>query len=440
MILKPIVFLAASLAAAPFCAAHNHDHTHDHAPIQKPFELGVSGVLDLITTYSDAADRWNITARDVELEVSAEARDIVRAWVTINAHSPLDPTGDHGFLEHAHIELEEAAIMTTGLPWGLTLKGGQFFADFTLYGKVHGHDLPFVDRPYSLDLAIGGETIARGVELHWVPEPVPQLRFVLGVVDGMGEQAPATNRLFISGEEAHGHAHGGDDGVYEPWQNRAPRDVMGYGRAEAHLEPTPFTNLDLGLNYAHSGGSAQRQIASADVRFRWQPNGLKPDELEFGAEAIWSRQHGPFSATALAHREPPEEEHEGHGHEHEHDHDHAHDEESSGSRITSRNGSSRVAGGYAWLQYRIGKHWVPGVRVDYTEASLYELSGEQLARFTDRRWTWSTYVTFHASDWQRFRLQLSYVDAERPFTPSGGTHDVQAFLQWTILLGGHNHP
>ena len=45
------------------------------------------------------------------------------------------------------IEVEEAAIVTTSLPYNLTVKGGRFFADFGRLSKFHDHDLPFVNRP-----------------------------------------------------------------------------------------------------------------------------------------------------------------------------------------------------------------------------------------------------------------------------------------------------
>ncbi len=64
------------------------------------------------------------------------------------------------------IEVEEAAIVTTSLPYNLTAKGGRFFADFGRLSKFHDHDLPFVNRPIVLDEYVGGESQADGVELN----------------------------------------------------------------------------------------------------------------------------------------------------------------------------------------------------------------------------------------------------------------------------------
>ena len=45
------------------------------------------------------------------------------------------------------VEVEEAAAITTSLPYNLTAKGGRFFADFGRFPKYHPHELPFVNQP-----------------------------------------------------------------------------------------------------------------------------------------------------------------------------------------------------------------------------------------------------------------------------------------------------
>ncbi len=56
------------------------------------------------------------------------------------------------------VEVEEAAAMTTSLPWNLTAKGRSIFCRLRSFPKVHHHELPFVNRPLSIDRMIGGET------------------------------------------------------------------------------------------------------------------------------------------------------------------------------------------------------------------------------------------------------------------------------------------
>jgi hypothetical protein len=45
---------------------------------------------------------------------------------------------------------------------------------------------------------------------------------------------------------------------------------------------------------------------------------------------------------------------------------------------------------------------------------------------------YSPYLTFWPSEFQRLRLQYTYLD-------SPGAHENQFFLQWTAILGSHAH-
>ena len=70
------------------------------------------------------------------------------------------------------VEVEEAAAITTSLPWNLTAKGGRFFADFGRFPKYHPHELPFVNQPLSIQRMVGGESQADGAEVNYLfPTP-----------------------------------------------------------------------------------------------------------------------------------------------------------------------------------------------------------------------------------------------------------------------------
>ena len=97
--------------------------------------------------------------RAAELGISASIDPYARAYAFINA------TRDE-------VELEEAAIVTTSLPWNLQARGGRFFADFGRLAKFHPHEYPFVNTPLSLDRIVGGESKADGVELSYL-FPIP---------------------------------------------------------------------------------------------------------------------------------------------------------------------------------------------------------------------------------------------------------------------------
>ena len=87
-----------------------------------------------------------------ELFISAPIDPFLRGYASING------TTDESF------NIEEAALVTTALPYNLTVKGGRFMADFGRFPHWHDEALPFVDRPPSIENIIGGESISEGVE------------------------------------------------------------------------------------------------------------------------------------------------------------------------------------------------------------------------------------------------------------------------------------
>lgn len=379
----------------------------------------ISAAIDYITSYSKEANNWNFTLRNVEIVVQSEVDHLARATIVLNGETELAPTERLDPLEHSHIGVEEAVIETTSLPWGLQLRGGQFFADFTRLGKVHGHDLPFVDRPLSLESGIGGETIARGFELSWLP-PIPHyIRLTGGIVDNIGAETPGTGLLHESEEEAEhdGHDHG-NAALYKESDRRSLRMLTAYARAATLVELGSNTVLRLGTDYAQSvhnnSRAPMRRIATADAVVQWQPNPARDDQFEAGAEALWTEQRGYVADDIL-------------------------DEAVNGERFRNNPAHTSMAGGYAYAQYRFGKKWTPGVRVDYTRANRYELADEYLQPFQQDIWTYSTYLTLNLSELNRLRFQVNYVNSDRPLGAQRGQNDLQAFFQWTVFLGGHKH-
>src|SRR5438094_7599130 len=96
----------------------------------------------------------DINLRSAELFISADVDPFARAYATINA------SADAANNDEAALTVEEAAIITTRLPYNLTVRGGRFFADFGVLPHRHDHDLPFVDRPPSIAAFVGGEAQA----------------------------------------------------------------------------------------------------------------------------------------------------------------------------------------------------------------------------------------------------------------------------------------
>src|SRR5207344_2622124 len=123
------------------------------------FNPAIGFIIDTVGSYRDH-ERGNFEFRSGEIGISANIDPFTRGYAIING----TPDG---------VEIEEAAIVTTALPYSLTIKGGRFFADFGRLSKFHDHDLPFVDRPIVLDRFVQGESQADGLEVSWLA-PLPQ--------------------------------------------------------------------------------------------------------------------------------------------------------------------------------------------------------------------------------------------------------------------------
>jgi hypothetical protein len=181
----------------------------------------------------------------------------------------------------------------------------------------------------------------------------------------------------------------------------------------------------LGADYARGSQDIRRQIASGDAKVEWQPDPAKYDLFEAGGEVLWTKQSGLLSDDVRGNypadwlQEQP---------------------------WFSPGGNTSAAGGYLYAQYRFGKLWQPGIRVDYTHSNAFRLlddnnDGEldDLGKITNNVWTYSAYLTLYLSEFNRLRLQLNYVNGDDDIVPGKGRNDLQAFFQWTIILGAHKH-
>jgi hypothetical protein len=371
------------------------------------FNPEISAAVDTIASYSRRADTVNFIVRDAEIMLQANVDQLAHAYVVFNAETELMPTEKTDPFEDASLGVEEAAIETTALPYGLKVKAGQFFADLTRLGKVHSHELPFTDRPLSLDSIVGGEDKGRGLEISWIPPIGHYVRFTAGAVDSIGADPTITGRLSrLDGEEGDAFRSSGRRGF---------GDILYYGRAATIFELGSQAQLNVGADYARGRDAGSRQLASADFKFSWTPRADSYDLFELSGEYLWGRTSGAFGDDALF-------------------------------DASATSGVARAHGGYVYAQYKIGKQWQPGVRFDYLRPESWQqtdLDGDgepdAVQRGTDSIKTYSAYLNYHLSEFSRLRLQVNYVNADTPLF-AGAKDDWQAFFQWTITLGPHKHP
>ena len=115
------------------------------------------------------------------------------------------------------LELEEAWIQTTGLPGGVSLKGGRFFSAAGYLNGFHFHADDFVDRPLPYQAFVGGRYGVDGVQASWIAPT--SLLFEIGAELNWGSAFPATATSSTSPDAWTLYAHtGGDVGTDNSWQ------------------------------------------------------------------------------------------------------------------------------------------------------------------------------------------------------------------------------
>ncbi|MES2475675.1 MAG: hypothetical protein V4640_07835 [Verrucomicrobiota bacterium] len=364
-------------------------------------------ILDSIASYSSSANNANFIMRDIELVLQADAGELAHAYAVFNAGTELDPWTKTDPFEDISLGVEEAAIETTSLPYGLGIKAGQFFANFARLGKMHSNELPFTDRPVALEAILGGETKARGVEFSWTPPTHKRTHFTVGAVDQIGAETAVTGVFeTLDGEE-------GD--LFSSRSDRSMSDLTWYTRAQTGFDLSNCVSLSLGADYARGTDAGTRQLASGDVVLTWTPDAAAEQQLEVGGEFLHGSTDGSFASDALFAGGP-------------------------------RSGSSTTDGAYLYAQYRINKVWEPGIRYDWfrpeawseTDANADGIA-DGLSRSTSTLNAVSAYLTCHLDETNRLRFEVSRFQGDSG-SFSGHDGDWVGYLQWTVVLGdSHAH-
>jgi hypothetical protein len=328
------------------------------------FNPAIGLIIDSAFSSKDN-ERANFEFRSAELGVSANIDPFARGYAILNG----TPDG---------FEVEEAAIVTTSLPYNLTVKGGRFFADFGRLSKFHDHDLPFVNRPLVLDEFIGGESQADGVEASYLVPISQYLTLTAGAYNKVGAENDRAD-------------------------NGQPRDFSKFtylGRAATFLNLNDENSIDLGGSYAYThkvdmDDGRERQLAGVDLTYRYVPlSQASYRGLVWGSEALLNREDRPKGGFP--------------------------DEPTDEPLVFERRDA---IGLYSYVEARLTRRYYPGFLFDYVQ----DIDGVQPSTRA-----YSPYFTIWASEFQRLRFQYTYLDAP-------GNHENQFFVQWTAVLGSHVH-
>src|SRR5215510_9345197 len=289
------------------------------------------------------------------------------------------------------VEVEEAAAITTSLPWNLTVKGGRFFADFGRFPKTHVHELPFVNEPLSIDRMVGGESQADGAEVNYL-FPTP---FFLRATFGGYNKIGADN---------------------EQVDNLKPRSASRFtylGRLHTYFDLTDNQNIELGTSLAYtpsvrlqgdaSGGD--RILGGVDLTYRYQPLASTLYQgFTWGSEFYNNSQRFPFTIDVPNVDDPSILE-----------------TQTVGKR-------RRSYGGYSYAELKLNRNWSTGFLFDFAPV---------VDNPSQRTLSYSPYVTWYLSEFNRLRFQYSYLNNN--FSADKAEKGNQFFVQWTTVIGAHTH-
>src|SRR5947199_674168 len=165
------------------------------------------------------------------------------------------------------VEVEEAFMQTTNLPYNLQLKAGQFFAAFGRLNPVHPHAWAFVDTPLVNGLFLGPDGLRGvGAQTSWTL-PLPwysQLIF-----------ASQTGR----GSTGFSFRNPGDDGMFfdritTDREMRGLQDFVWIPRFENSFNLSETQTVLAGVSGAfgsnETGANSRTQIYGADLLYKWK--------------------------------------------------------------------------------------------------------------------------------------------------------------------------
>ena len=296
------------------------------------------------------------------------------------------------------VELEEAFLQTTSLPYNLQLKGGQFLAAFGRLNPTHPHTWDFADTPLVNGLFLGPDGLRGvGAQASWTL-PLPWYsQLVFASQNGRGESGfsfrnPGDNGMFFDRTTTDREVRGLQDFAWIP-------------RFENSFNLTDTQTVLAGVSGAfgsnETGANSRTQIYGADLLYKW-----KSSHAEGGFPFVKWQTEFMFRRFQA-----------GHG----------------------ADDSFPVAetfhdwGLYSQVLWGFKKGWTAGIRGDYVHM--------QDSMFTDdldrqSRWRLSADLTWYPTEFSKIRLQYNQDFLEENFFLSA--REVESvFLQWEFILGSH---
>jgi hypothetical protein len=296
------------------------------------------------------------------------------------------------------IELEEAFLQTTGLPYGLQIKAGQFFDQFGRINATHPHTWEFADSPLVNGRLLGPDGLrGTGAQVSWAI-PVPwYLQAIFAVQNGRG----GTGYSF---------RNPGDAGVFYgrttiDREASALHDLVYVPRIETSFNPTDTQTVLLGASGAfgmnETGSDTHTEVYGADFLYKWKSaraEGGFPF-VKWQTEVMYRR----FEAgRGLDNLFPVDE-------------------------------TFHDWGLYSQVLWGFKKGWVLGLRGDYLHMQESAFTDDDTRQSRSRV---SADITWYPTEFSKIRLQYNHDFLEENAFLAARDAD-SIFLQFEFILGAH---
>ncbi|MBI5505046.1 MAG: hypothetical protein HY899_09595 [Deltaproteobacteria bacterium] len=296
------------------------------------------------------------------------------------------------------VEVEEAFMQTTTLPWNLQAKGGQFFAPLGRVNQQHPHAWDFVDAPLVSGRLLGPDGLrGTGAQVAWLT-PLPWYsQLSLAVQNG-------------NGGTGYSFRNGGDDGIFygrTTFDRRlgGVEDLVFVPRLENSVDLSPTQTLLVGASGAFgpndTGTDARTEIYGVDVFYKWKSahsEGGWPF-VKWQSEALMRRfEAGRGVADAFPVGETFDD-----------------------------------WGAYSQIVWGFRKGWTGALRTDFLHMEESAVTDDPQRQ---SRWRLSPNVTWFPTEFSKFRLQYNHDFLEANHFLGSDDAD-SLFLQFEFSLGAH---
>src|SRR5438477_5290895 len=225
------------------------------------FALAYSGARDLdhIEVGDHDPQQRGFNARNTELAFDGAVDPYFEGFANIVFKLDND--------NETEVEVEEAFLQTTSLPFNLQLKAGQFFAAFGRINAVHPHAWEFVDAGIVSGRLLGPDGLRGvGTQISWIV-PVPWYsQLIFAVQNGRGGTGysfrnPGDDGMFFDRRTTDRELRGLQDFVWIPrWEN------------SVDLSPTQvvLAGVSGAFGSNETGANSRTQIYGGDFLYKWK--------------------------------------------------------------------------------------------------------------------------------------------------------------------------